>query len=72
VPDPNQSLSLQAAISEGDCVEINAKVGSHLPNRGQQRPSLKLATRNQSFYFIDELLVERPCVSFINRNEHIV
>jgi hypothetical protein len=72
MPDANETFFLQTAIREGDGVQVHPEVRRHLPHGRSQRPFRQLSPRNQRLYLIDELLIKRPRVSFINRYEHIV
>jgi hypothetical protein len=72
VLDADQSVFLQATVGKRHRIQVYAEIRGDLPDRWQESPFFEFPTRNQRLYLIDELLIQRPRISFINRNEHIV
>src|SRR5256885_6104625 len=72
MPHANQAFLLQPAIRESNRIEVHAEVRGNLPDGREKRAFGELSACNEHFYLINELLIKRPCVAFVNRYVHIV
>ena len=70
MPDRDQALALKLAVCRRDGVQIDTKIRSDLPH-GRQRCALgQLAAGNERLDRINNLLVDRPPVIWIDRDQH--
>ena len=70
MPDRDQALTLKLTVCRSDCVQIDAEICGDLPHWRQRYALGQLTAGNERLDRVNDLLINRPRILWINRDQH--